>query len=772
MPGQLTSVLRFLRHAADAAEADDAALLQRFVARRDEDAFAALLQRHGPLVLAVCRRALRQRADAEDAFQATFLVLARKAGSIRQQDALAAWLHRVALNISRTIKAAAARRQAHERQVADMAQAAPSDDVELRDWQSVLHEEVDQLPEKHRVPVVLCYLQGLTHEEAARHLGWPVGSVKGRLARARERLRARLGHRGLTLTGAALTAALAEGAAAAAPPALLCLTFRSALAFAAGREVVSARALALAKGALQTMTAKKLLHATLVLLAVGLFGAGAGVGVGFWPGTGPGAPARESREPRGNAGTAGARPAPVVTSNEPEIKVLDRDAAERKAAERLEALIKEDLKKLEGTWHMVACEEGGKVLAPERTNPNDFFTFKGTTIFFKSGLRGARGTFTIDPSKNPKWMDHTFLNGKQVLKGIYELKGDRLRVLFGLPGGERPAELRTKAGDKLWLRTFERVKAKARGHARAVHGVALSADGKRLATGSGDTTAILWDTASGKDLQVFKGHAQWVFSVALSGDGKKLLTGSHDTTAALWDTATAEKLQTFRGHRAEVSSVALSVDGKHVLTGSWDHTAILWDAATGKQLQTFKGHRGIVTSVALSADGKRVVTGSTDRTAILWEVAGGKKCQTFNGHRGFVFSVSLSADGKRLATGSEDRTAILWDVASGERRRVFSGGHTGDVVSVALSGNGKRLATGSEDRTAVLWDAATGKPCQDFRGHTGAVSGVALSADAGRLATGSYDRSAILWGAATGKQLHAFQAAGTGAKAGPAPVVK
>src|SRR5262249_16854200 len=147
MPGQIAAVFRFLRPAAGATEADDAALLQQFVARRNDDAFAALLQRHGPLVFAVCRRALRERADAEDAFQATFLVLARKAGSIRRQDALAAWLHRVALNISRTIQRAAARRQAHERQVVDMTQAPPPDGIDLRDWQSVLHEEVDQLPE-------------------------------------------------------------------------------------------------------------------------------------------------------------------------------------------------------------------------------------------------------------------------------------------------------------------------------------------------------------------------------------------------------------------------------------------------------------------------------------------------------------------------------------------------------------------------------------------------------------------------------------------------
>jgi uncharacterized protein (TIGR03067 family) len=136
------------------------------------------------------------------------------------------------------------------------------------------------------------------------------------------------------------------------------------------------------------------------------------------------------------------------------------DAAERNPAQRLQDLIKEDLNKLEGTWHMVACEEGGKLLAPKNTNPNDFLTFEGTKLHFKSGLRGLSGVVTIDPSKNPKWMDQSFTDGKLVYKGIYEFKGDKLRVFMGLPGGERPTEFKTKEGEKLWLRTFERVKQK------------------------------------------------------------------------------------------------------------------------------------------------------------------------------------------------------------------------------------------------------------------------------------------------------------------------
>jgi RNA polymerase sigma-70 factor (ECF subfamily) len=178
---RLVGLLRYVRAltgTAGAGDRSDGDLLGQFVARRDEGAFAALLGRHGALVLGVCRQVLGDEQDAEDAFQATFLVLARKAGTIRQQDSLAAWLHRVAVNLCRTTLEATARRRTHERQVALMAQAIPAQDEAPRDWQPLVHEEVDRLPQKYRLPVVLCYLEGKTHEETAR-LSGPPALVRG-----------------------------------------------------------------------------------------------------------------------------------------------------------------------------------------------------------------------------------------------------------------------------------------------------------------------------------------------------------------------------------------------------------------------------------------------------------------------------------------------------------------------------------------------------------------------------------------------------------------
>ena len=257
----------------------DTALLERFAARREEAAFEALVCRHGPMVLGLCRRLLPDMQDAEDAFQATFLVLVRKAASLRQGELLAGWLYRVAYRIAVRARAVAARRRGRERQGVEMAEARPSGAGDEADLGPLLHEEVNRLPERYRLPVLLCYLQGRTNEQAARELAWPVGTVKGRLTRARALLRGRLARRGVGLSLGALGAALDRSLAPAAiPPALLAGTVRSALLVALGQEtagVVSDRAAALSKGALRTMFWKRLALVSVVLL--GLAGAGAGL---------------------------------------------------------------------------------------------------------------------------------------------------------------------------------------------------------------------------------------------------------------------------------------------------------------------------------------------------------------------------------------------------------------------------------------------------------------------------------------------------------------
>ena len=216
----------------------DAELLERFTssnAEAAELAFAALIERHGPMVLRVCQSVLRERQDAEDAFQATFLILVRKAASIRKQNSVVSWLHGVAFRVASCQRGARARRRRHEQMVAR--RSNPSAEVEDREeLASVIHEELDRLPAKFRAPIVLCYFASLSHEQAALQLRWPVGTVRSRLARGREQLRGRLTRRGLAPSIAFLDRALcAEAARAAVPSALASATAHAALHYVSGR---------------------------------------------------------------------------------------------------------------------------------------------------------------------------------------------------------------------------------------------------------------------------------------------------------------------------------------------------------------------------------------------------------------------------------------------------------------------------------------------------------------------------------------------------------
>jgi RNA polymerase sigma factor (sigma-70 family) len=285
--GQLRALFQHLRRIVgpQTGGLTDADLLERFVDEQDEAAFEVLVWRHGPMVLSVCRRILRHEQDAEDAFQATFLTLVRKARSIGKRQAVAGWLYKVAYRIALEAKTLASKRRVHEKQemgtLEAIAQEPATESTIWRDLRTVLDEEVSRLPEKYRTPVILCYLEGKTYEEAARELGCPRGTVSIRLMRARELLRPRLARRGLALSGGMLATVLSENATAVAISQSLAEgTMKAARLFAAGKAaagLLSGQAVALAEGVLKTMFVTKLKIVAAVLLAVSVAGSGAGV---------------------------------------------------------------------------------------------------------------------------------------------------------------------------------------------------------------------------------------------------------------------------------------------------------------------------------------------------------------------------------------------------------------------------------------------------------------------------------------------------------------
>ncbi len=336
-----------------AAGRSEGQLIERFAETGDEISFEAILTRHGPMVLTVCRRILREEHDAADAFQATFLILVRKAGSIRNRETLGPWLHGVARRV-----AVRARQNARRRATIaldnTLASAADHDVLETREASARLHDEIERLPAKYRDPIVLCHLQGWTHEEAAACLKWPVGTVRGRLSRARELLRRRLERRGVTSTSASFVApALYDAAArlAVVPDPLRAATLRAALGFAATRSLVgfvSAHVFTLVNGAIEAMFAQQLKWIAVGTCGLGLLAAG-GTTLAYQLAGKPDpkgvakitAPSRIAQDAR----SAEAAPASEQTPSEVNYDALDKASSEGEIAQMKLKLLQTRLQK-------------------------------------------------------------------------------------------------------------------------------------------------------------------------------------------------------------------------------------------------------------------------------------------------------------------------------------------------------------------------------------------------------------------------------------------
>jgi RNA polymerase sigma factor (sigma-70 family) len=399
------------------AAVSDAELLGRFVRQRDEAAFADLMARHGPMVFGVCRHLLRHVQDAEDAFQATFLVLARKAGQIGRREMLANWLYGVAVRVAARARRTATRRHTHEITDMERVAAATGGSSEATDLSATVTEVVQRLPAKYRGPIILCYLEGRTNEEAATELRCPIGTVKGRLARAREMLRKGLIRRGLALSTAALSAALsAQALAAPLSPVLIDSTLRAAVCFAAGDAAaggfVSTQAAALTKGVLHTMFVTKMKTVAVLILALAIIAGGVGM---F---------------------------AYHLQATEAEAKKTDKE-------------------KIQGEWKVESVTLNGKEPPDAEQVKSATWIIGAEKITVKAGDKNLESTYKIDPSVTPKTIDVTSKvegdKGRTML-GIYTLDGDTLKICSNLIGDDRPSELASKEGSNAMLVVLNRLK--------------------------------------------------------------------------------------------------------------------------------------------------------------------------------------------------------------------------------------------------------------------------------------------------------------------------
>jgi RNA polymerase sigma factor (sigma-70 family) len=425
---QLDSFIRCLRRWAGTGTAmalTDAQLLERFVGQREEAAFEELVRSHGPMVFTLCRQLLHNTHDAEDAFQATFLVLVRKAGSISKRESVGSWLYGVAYRIASRERGRQRRLFRQREDFSSMPSRGFGASDESVESCLIINEELSRLPEKYRSPLVLHYLEGKTKDETAQQLGWPEGTVSGRLARGREMLRSRLVKRGFTASVALIASTFsANEVGAAVPPSLLVTTLQNASLATkggiAGGAVISPKVVALARGVQRTMllSQMKMAAASLVVACVAI--AGTAWTVASLP-----------------IGQADEKPAPAT---QPEAKKAQKP--------------KRDLEKMQGAWEVVYWKEWGRETFVEERNfafprlENHYF-IRGSSVVIRDRGKILEGTIKLNSTTEPKKIDVVIGKGSEMRLGIYQFDGEKLKVCWAGWDRQRPEKFGGKEeGDR------------------------------------------------------------------------------------------------------------------------------------------------------------------------------------------------------------------------------------------------------------------------------------------------------------------------------------
>jgi RNA polymerase sigma factor (sigma-70 family) len=775
-----------------AAGLSDAQLVDR-VARRGvpaEAAFEAILTRHGSAVLACCRRVLGDPAAAEDAFQATFLVLFRRAGSIRVESSLAPWLLRVARLAALKARQGELRRRARERRAARPEALGPEQDAsELR---VLVRSEVDRLPGKYRDPVRLCYFDGRTHDDAAAALGWPVGTVRGRLSRARAMLRSRLERRGIGAAPIAVAVALAAGGEALAevPHALREATLAATARSGAVKAVVAALAAAVARRLATGLATKS---AAAVLAIVCLISAGAGLVEMAGRDDRP-QPPRDFAPAQGAARAA----SPAV----------DRygDPLPKGAVARLGSIRFRNHPRSAMIGGRTFLTPDGKTLVTVGSDGEAHAWELDTGRLIRS-IEAAEGALSPDGKT-------LFAVGSGALRAVDLSTGQELRRVKTDTGLHQEQFVVSSDGKTLaFLGTrmafnggfqhqshvvlYETAKLEERWRmeqdAWAAADVAFSRDGRLIAlagSAAGNRgvleepaagTIRVYDLASRAEVRRIAIEGFGVASAAFAPDGKTLVAGVGDRTIRLFDVATGQErlprlgqeealpprkpgqhLQKGYDKAWTAGCLAFSPDGLLLASGvegiGWfsrtsDVPPIrIWDWAAGREVRRLAGHPIGTISLAFTPDGKTLASSGLEPTARLWDVATGREVDRRPGHSSEIDGLAVSpVDGTVFTFSRADGPILHWDPADGRMLEVM-GVYPGVINNMTISPDGRTLVLLEQGREPALWDLAGRKVVRRLVNESRLGCGWAAFSPDGRMVTAGNQ----VWDVASGRRLARF----------------